>query len=124
MKKMPLWLGMVMLLTLGCAAAVFAGDQDFTLVNQTGLTIMEFYCSPTSTNEWEEDVLGADTLASGDSLQISFSRGEEACSWDLKIKDEDSDEIVWMEIDLCQAAVITLYYENGTPTAEIENTEE
>jgi hypothetical protein len=109
---------------LGFAALALAGDQDFTLVNGTGVTIVEFYCSPTTTNDWEEDVLGVDTLAPEESVHITFSREQENCSWDLKIKDEDADEIIWMEIDLCEAAVITLYYEDGKPTARIENVEE
>jgi hypothetical protein len=124
MKKLSICLGMGVLFLLGAAAMVSAGDQDFTLVNQTGVTIMEFYCSPTTTNEWEEDVLGVDTLAPEDSVEISFSREQEECAWDLKIKDEDGDEVVWTKINLCKAAVITLYWEDGKPTAEIENVEE
>src|SRR5215213_5597937 len=48
------------------------GKQDFTLVNQTGVSINELYVSPHTTNEWEEDILGQDTLANGDSVDITF----------------------------------------------------
>ena len=99
---------------------VMAGDQDFTLINKTGLTIDELYVSPTSVNDWEEDVLGVDTLANGAKIDIKFSRTETACSWDMKIVDEDGDEVVWTKLDLCKAEEITLNYANGKPTAIIK----
>jgi hypothetical protein len=97
------------------------GEQDFTLVNQTGLTIDQFFCSPTTTNDWEEDVLGQDTLADDASVEIKFSRDTQECKWDLMIVDADDDKIYWTGINLCEAAKITLHYENGKPTATIEN---
>jgi hypothetical protein len=108
------------LLVLACAAgAALAGDQDFILVNETGLTIDQFYCSPTTVAEWQEDVLGKDVLKDGQKAEIRFSRDEEACAWDLLIVDEDGDKIVWNDIDLCEAETITLYYEGNKPTALI-----
>jgi hypothetical protein len=108
------------LMVLSLSAYALAGDQDFVLVNETGLTIDQFYCSPTTTDDWEEDVLGVETLADGDSIEINFDREEDACGWDLKIVDEEGDEIVWQKIDLCKATFITLYYKDGKPTADIE----
>ncbi|MBN1894928.1 hypothetical protein JW906_10555 [bacterium] len=112
------------LLVILSACAVFAGDQDFILVNETGLTIDQLYCSPTTTKDWEEDVLGVDVLEDGENVVIRFSRDEDACEWDLKIVDEDGDNIIWTDIDLCKAETITLYYEDGEPTALIQNVDE
>src|SRR5687767_10265148 len=55
------------------AGSMSAGDLDFTLVNDTGLTINEFYVSPSNNDEWGEDVLGRDVLAHGERLDITFS---------------------------------------------------
>jgi len=108
-------------LALMCAiSAAHAGDQDFDLVNQTGLTIDQFYCSPSTTESWEEDILGVDVLSNGGEVEIAFSRDAEECVWDLLIVDEQGDKIYWKEINLCETSKITLYYENGKPTAEIE----
>ena len=41
------------------------GKQDFTLYNRTGQAITEMYVSPASADEWGDDILGIDTLASG-----------------------------------------------------------
>lgn len=100
--------------------ATAQGKQDFTLVNKTGLTISEFYVSPSDDDEWGEDVLGRDVLMHNDKVDISFARKEKACKWDLKIVDEDDDPIVWENIDLCKAEEITLKYEGKKPTAIIK----
>jgi hypothetical protein len=107
-------------LALAGPAAVFAGDQDFTLVNKTGLEIAEFYVSASNVNDWEEDVLGVGTLADGDKVTIKFSRDASACVFDLKIVDEDGDSVVWKGINLCKAHEITLMYQNKKPTALIK----
>jgi hypothetical protein len=106
------------------ASSVIAGDQDFILVNETGLTIDQFYCSPSASKDWEEDVLGTDVLENGEKAEITFSREETARDWDLLIVDEDGDKIYWEEIDLLDAETIILYYENGKPTAKILTADE
>ena len=77
-----------------------AGDQDFTLVNETGLTINEFYCSPNDTDDWGDDILGENIMEDGDSLEVSFDRATEECLWDLMIVDGDGERIFWQDIDL------------------------
>jgi hypothetical protein len=115
--------GLIVLLLLAVAPA-FAGDQDFTLVNETGLTVDQLYCSPTTTNVWEEDILGVDVLKDGEKVEVKFSRDEKAAEWDLMIVDEEGDKIEWTEINLLEAETITLYYKDGKPTAEIQKAEE
>ncbi len=100
--------------------AAFAGEQDFVLVNNTGLTIQAFYCSPNNTDDWEEDVLGQDVLPDGESVEITFATDTEECLWDLMIVDEDGDKVYWQDINLCQAAKVTLFYKDNKPTANIE----
>ena len=95
-------------------------NLDFTLVNKTGVDIMEVYLSPTSDNEWGEDVMGKDILESGQKVDITFSSAETECNWDLKVVDEDDDDIVWTKLNLCTANEITLMYEGKKPTAIIK----
>jgi len=95
-------------------------NLDFTLVNKTGLTIMEVYLSPTNEDEWGEDVMGKDVLGNSEKVDITFSSGETECNWDLKIVDEDDDEVEWSKLNLCTANEITLMYEGKRPTAIIK----
>ena len=103
-------------LALGSLVAgnAFAAEakQDFTLVNKTGYEIKSVFVSPSKSNDWEEDVLGKDTFANGDSWDIKFHRAAKTCKWDLKVvySDDDSDA-VWDNIDLCSVSKITIKYD-------------
>ncbi|MBX7220822.1 MAG: hypothetical protein K1Y36_12805 [Blastocatellia bacterium] len=104
----------------GVKAAVPQGDQDFTLVNQTNVTIHNVYVSPSASDDWEEDILGVDVLSHGDSVDISFSRKERAKYWDLKVSDGEGNSIVWTKLNLLEISKVTLYYRNGKATATVE----
>jgi hypothetical protein len=71
LKSMALSLFAVAGVALVAASAARAGDQDFTLVNKTGVEIHSLHVAPHSSDEWGEDILGKDTLANGDSLEIT-----------------------------------------------------
>lgn len=93
---------------------------DFGLINKTGVVITELYVSPSDDDEWGEDVLGRDVLKNGERVDIEFSRKETTCKWDLKMIDEDKDEGVWENLDLCTINEITIMWENKKPTAIIK----
>lgn len=113
-------LAVVALVSVTLQAMPQRRNLDFTLVNKTGLTIMEVYLSPTTSDEWEEDVLGDDVLKNGGKVDIKFSSTETECNWDLKIVDEDDDDVEWTKLNLCTANEITLMYEGKKPTAIIK----
>lgn len=115
-------------LFIGAAAAILlhgsialAGDQDFTLVNKTGVEIHQVFVSPHSSDDWEEDILGKDTLPDGESVEISFSPKEKADSWDLKVTDASDNSIVWENLTLTEITDVILHYKNGKATAETKN---
>jgi hypothetical protein len=116
MKRALLTLCVVCLLS-GGIATVSAGDQDFTLRNQTGYTIDEVYVSAANDNSWGEDILGRDTMSDGDSTDISFSRTESSCAWDLKVVFDDNESAIWKNFNLCEISEITVKYDAKRPTA-------
>ena len=88
-----------------------AGEQDFALVNSTGYEISELYVAPSESSDWQEDVLGQDTLDDGQKAKISFSRDTDTCQWDLKvIYSDDNSSAEWHSVDLCQLSVVTIKY--------------
>lgn len=108
-------------LSMLLAPAVFAqGKQDFTLVNLTGVEINELYVSPHSADDWEEDILGQDTLSNNDSVEITFSRTEKAKLWDLKVVDSKGNSIEWESLNLLEISKVTLHYKNGKAWADLE----
>src|SRR5690348_17770227 len=86
-----------------------AGDQDFTLVNKTGVEIHALHVSPADANKWCPDILGKDTLEDGQSIEIKFHEDEEAEKWDLRIEDKDGHAIEWEDLNLMKISKITLH---------------
>src|ERR1700722_16475787 len=98
---------------LVCAAPAFADDakQDFKLVNKTGYELKALYVSPAKSDDWQDDVLGQDTLADGQSVNVHFSPKTKTCKFDLKVTYSDDDSsAVWEKIDLCTVEKITIHY--------------
>lgn len=117
-----------MRMALGVAAAAvvwgsaaWAAPQDFVLVNKTGYEVMQVFVSPTSVADWEEDVLGDDTLANNARVRINFARDTDSCRYDIKLVDEDGDEAVWTDINLCEVSTVTASYNSkGEPIADLD----
>jgi hypothetical protein len=99
--------------TVGNAGVPAEGraQQDFTLVNNTGHPVISLNVSPASEDSWGADVLHGDTLASGESAQITFPRNTIPCEWDIKATYDDGNNTELRNVDLCTVATVTL-----TPT--------
>lgn len=119
MKKF-LTIGASAMLLLGNALTANAGDQDFTLINKTGVEIHALYVSPADKNNWGEDILGQDTLPADETTDIEFDAEEEAAKWDLRVQDKEGNAIEWTDLDLTEISKVTLFYEGGKATAKVE----
>ena len=108
------------LLFLGVHNSSFAGDQDFVLVNETGVEIHNLHVSPSDKNQWGEDILGKETLGDGETAKITFNPAEEAEKWDLRVADKDGNAIEWSDLNLLKISKITLHYNDGKATADVE----
>ncbi len=97
-----------------------AAAQDFTLVNKTGVEIDKVYITPHDSDDWEDDILGRDTLPDGETVDIKFSRKETAKMWDLRVEDKQGNAIEWDNLNLLEINKVTLYYKGGKATAETE----
>ncbi|MGB7926176.1 MAG: hypothetical protein WCF57_23245 [Pyrinomonadaceae bacterium] len=96
------------------------GKQDFTLLNRTGVEIHNLYVSPHDKDEWGEDILGRDTLADGQSVEITFNPKEKAALWDLKVTDSKGNSIEWESLNLMEISNVMLRYDDGKATAEVQ----
>jgi len=124
MKKSSLLASMLFavafLFVVASAPVALAGDQDFTVVNQTGIEIHELYVTPHDSDDWEDDILGEDTLANGAEVDIKFSRKEKAKLWDLKVVDADGNSVEWENLDLLDISEVTLHYKKGKAWADVK----
>jgi hypothetical protein len=96
------------------ASPASASDEELKINNRTGYTISEIYIAPASANNWEEDVMGSQTLETGTSVDVDFSRSEDTCMWDLKAVYDDATSAVWHNINLCKISTISLFYNAQT----------
>lgn len=119
LRTLTMLAGAVVLSTLIMPTALAQSRLDFTLTNQTGYEIREVYVSPNNRNDWEEDVLGQDTLADGASVEIKFSRQKQAL-WDLKVVFTNGRDAVWTKFDLSRITDIVISF-NCTPYATTKN---
>ena len=98
-------------LAFAAPAGAQEAKQDFRLVNKTGYELKALYVSPSKSDDWEEDVLGQDTLSDGQAVNVHFSPKTKTCKFDLKVTYSDDDSsAVWHDIDLCAVEKITIKY--------------
>jgi len=102
---------------LTASAGAEEAKQDFSLVNKTGYELKAVYVSPNKSDDWEDDVLGQDTLDDGGTVDIKFHRSEKTCHWDLKVVyADDNSSAVWNNIDLCSVSTISIHYNRKIDT--------
>jgi hypothetical protein len=95
----------------GATGFARTGPQDFILHNKTGVLINALYVSPHSADDWEEDVLGQDTLANGESVKITFDDRDKHVHWDLKVEDSKGNSLEWEDLNLIEISEVTLHWD-------------
>ena len=87
--------------------AASAANRKVDVVNDTGLTMSEFYASNTGADDWEEDILGSDTLDAGDTFEIDIDDGTGACKFDFKAVFTNGTSHVQRAINVCSVSTFT-----------------
>ena len=100
---------LALMLVLGLSSA--ASAQDIVVANATGFTIQQLGLIDSSASGDAQDLLGNDTLANGEALQISISGSPKG--WELIATDGQGGQVNWQNLDLTGVSKITLHA-NGT----------
>jgi len=87
--------------------AVIAANKNVLIQNNTGRTIWRFYGSPVNVNSWEEDILGANILSAGRSVNVNFADGRRICNYDLRAEFQDGSAIVKNNINVCRVSSVS-----------------
>jgi hypothetical protein len=98
MKKLST-LSLAALLLCALTTPAFASRKaTVKIINQSNWDIHHIYLSSSDDREWGEDQLGEEVLEKGDTLTLSNI----SCDlYDIQVVDEDGDECVIEEVDLC-----------------------
>ncbi|MFA4893084.1 hypothetical protein [Brevundimonas sp.] len=87
---------------LAPAALAQTDSIDFTLTNNTEHVLTALFISLPSTDEWEEDIFGADVLGAGESMDISIDDGLPECVYDIRADFSDGDSVQVAEVNFCE----------------------
>jgi hypothetical protein len=82
-------------------APAFAGIQDFTVRNNGKFSVYYIYVSPTTSDQWEDDVLGNQTLPANSQITVEMSGYGNQCMFDIKVVDERNNAREYYDVDLC-----------------------
>ncbi|MFH1035119.1 MAG: hypothetical protein V1806_11485 [Pseudomonadota bacterium] len=115
------WMALLLATVLaGASLAAWAGNHDFTLVNQTGLAIDKFFVVPPQATTWDDDLLKRDLLLPGEEAKVGFNRPDDQCRWDLVVVDSTGSEVTWEDVDLCKKKRVLLRLEEDVPVIHYE----
>ncbi|MFA5122228.1 hypothetical protein [Zavarzinia sp.] len=109
--RIQFWLqgGLALFAVSVSAAPALAEDLTFKLLNSTSVAVTEFYLSPTNVNDWEENLLGDDTLSAGTSTSVTVADGRKTCTYDIKSVFKDGDVVEDRGVNLCELGSYTLH---------------
>jgi hypothetical protein len=93
--------------TLALAAPALAQDVQYELINNSSLTLMEFYSSPVSAPAWGGDILGANVLAAGSAGTVTIADGGAECAYDIRMV-FDNGAVLEDSVDICAMASYTI----------------
>ncbi len=104
------------MLIMAMTSMAFAGAQDFKLINNTGHDIQVVNVSPSSSEDWQNDILGSQVLGNGEYCDVQFAASGHQY-WDLQATFNDGSSLAWSNIDLLSVSAVTL---NGDGSASFQ----
>jgi hypothetical protein len=95
---------------ISCVSSDFGADSPvvFTVVNKTGQTLEELYCSPAFAHFRSTELFGGVVLKNGESRKLSFVPEFTATYFDICAVDVDGNEYLAMGISSAKTSVVTL----------------
>jgi hypothetical protein len=82
-------------------AAVADANKKVKIINETRHAMVQFHASRVGTNDWEEDILGQDTLGVGNSVVVNFGT-DDYCLYDFLGVFDDGDKVEKRRINVCE----------------------
>jgi hypothetical protein len=84
-----------------------AYDRRVVVVNNTATAIQEFYASNTGADDWQEDILGNDTLPPSGEMTINIDDGSGYCKYDFRAVFEDGTDATKAGVNVCEVGRFT-----------------
>ncbi|MBC7739151.1 MAG: hypothetical protein H7245_18520, partial [Candidatus Saccharibacteria bacterium] len=79
------------------------------IINNTNVSMREFYGSNAGADTWQEDILGSDVLPAGSSVSVNFDDGSGYCTFDFKAVFVDGTSSIDQNVDVCTTSTVTFH---------------
>jgi hypothetical protein len=86
--------------------AAHAEDLQFTLHNNSDLTLTEFYVEPQSSKDWGTNILTG-TIAPGESATVTIADGKTTCVYGIRGEFKDGHPVDHENLNLCELGSYT-----------------
>jgi len=94
--------------TAAASASTDGMDRHVMVYNNSSQTLMQLYASPVTSDNWEEDMLGSQVLASGANINANIDNGTNECNYDLKAVMADGKEHIHNAVNVCAVSSWTI----------------
>lgn len=112
--------GLAVAAACGRRAPLASGETRVAVTNLTGAEVDAIYVSPHEAPTWEENVLGAERLPDGSTVEIRVAPRPAAGAWDLRVVGGGARyHAEWRRLDLRAIASITLRVDRRAALAEL-----
>jgi hypothetical protein len=92
----------------------FAQALTYDVVNNTGVTLVDVFVTPSETNNWGNDILPNALFENGTTITVTIPADYgSTCLFDMKITDAVGGHITFTGIDACRLITLQL---NGDGT--------
>lgn len=98
-------------------------SQNLDITNSTGVAIYEIYISLSDDTNWGEEMLGDRIFGAGETMEFTTDiLGSEYDLWDIRIIDEDGDEVLFNGVDFSASTELVLSWgaDGRTPTVTMK----
>lgn len=83
------------------ASATADANKKVKVINETRHAMVQFHASRVGTKDWEEDILGQDTVPVGGSVTVNFGT-DDYCLYDFLGIFDDGDKVEKYRINVCE----------------------
>lgn len=82
------------------------------LINRCEVVLYQLYISNLNEDRWEESLID-NILDRGESKKVNFKVTKNNCRYDLMARDQNGQQIIWKNVDLCTEKKLILHHKNG-----------
>jgi hypothetical protein len=86
---------------IGATSIAAQAGQSFTILNDTGVDIHEAYITPTTVDNWGQDMLDGGVHHDGNVADVEIAGYGDACVFDMLFVGEGGEEMEYYDVDVC-----------------------